>query len=88
MNVGFNPRVFLFERLFRLLDGVLLEGMESSQRQASAAAEPGEQKKEANHNMFLALFDLLAAVDPMVGANMARGPWAAYAAGSLSSTYA
>lgn len=88
MNVGFNPRVFLFERLFRLLDGVLLEGVESSQRQASAAAEPGEQKKEANHNMFLAPFDLLVAVDPMVGANMARGPWAAYAAGSLSSTYA
>ena len=45
-------------------------------------------KKEADHNMFLALFDLLVAVDPMVGANMARGPWAAYAAGSLSSTYA
>lgn len=47
-------------------------------------------KKEAdhNHNMFLASFDLLVAVDPMVGANMARGPWAAYAAGSLSSTYA
>lgn len=88
MNIGFNPRVFLFERLFRLLDGVLLEGVESSQRQASAAAEPGEQKKEANHNMFLAPFDLLVAVDPMVGANMARGPWAAYAAGSLSSTYA
>lgn len=88
MNVGFNPRVFLFERLFRLLDGVLLEGMESSQRQVATAAEPGEQKKEANHNMFLALFDLLVAVDPMVGANMARGPWAAYAAGSLSSTYA
>lgn len=86
MNIGFNPRVFLFERLFRLLDGVLLEGVESSQRQASAAAEL--HKKEANHNMFLALFDLLAAVDPMVGANMARGPWAAYAAGSLSSTYA
>lgn len=83
MNVGFNPRVFLFERLF-----CLLEGVESSQRQASAAAEPGEQKKEANHNMFLAPFDLLVAVDPMVGANMARGPWAAYAAGSLSSTYA
>lgn len=88
MNVGFNPRVFLFERLFCLLDGVLLEGVESSQRQASAAAEPGEQKKEANHNMFLAPFDLLVAVDPTVGANMARGPWAAYAAGSLSSTYA
>lgn len=88
MNVGFNPRVFLFERLFCLLDGVLLEGVESSQRQASAAAEPGEQKKETNHNMFLAPFDLLVAVDPMVGANMARGPWAAYAAGSLSSTYA
>lgn len=47
-------------------------------------------KKEAdhNHNMFLAPFDLLVAVDPTVGANMARGPWAAYAAGSLSSTYA
>lgn len=88
MNVGFNPRVFLFERLFRLLDGVLLEGVESSQRQAAAAAEPGEQKKEADHNMFLAPFDLLVAVDPMVGANMARGPWAAYAAGSLSLTYA
>lgn len=90
MNVGFNPRVFLFERLFRLLDGVLLEGEESSQRQVVAAAEPGEQKKETdhNHNMFLASFDLLVAVDPMVGANMARGPWAAYAAGSLSSTYA
>lgn len=90
MNVGFNPRVFLFERLFCLLDGVLLEGVESSQRQVAAAAEPGEQKKEAdhNHNMFLAPFDLLVAVDPMVGANMARGPWAAYAAGSLSSTYA
>lgn len=89
MNVGFNPRVFLFERLFRLLDGVLLEGVESSQKQA-AAAEPGEQKKEAdhNHNMFLAPFDLLVAVDPTVGANMARCPWAAYAAGSLSSTYA
>ena len=38
--------------------------------------------------MFLALFDLLVAVDPTVGANMARGLWAAYAAGSLSSTYA
>lgn len=90
MNVGFNPRVFLFERLFRLLDGVLLEGEESSQRQAAAAAEPGEQKKETdhNHNMFLAPFDLLVAVDPTVGANMARGPWAAYAAGSLSSPYA
>ena len=88
MNVGFNPRVFLFERLFRLLDSVLLEGMESSQRQAAAATEPGEQKKEANHNMFLAPFDLLVAVDSTVGANMARGPWAAYAAGSLSSTYA
>lgn len=88
MNVGFNPRVFLFERLFRLLDGVLLEGVESSQRQVAAAAEPGEHKKEADHNMFLAPFDLLVAVDPMVGANMARGPWAAYAAGSLSSTYA
>ena len=48
------------------------------------------KKKEAdhNHNMFLAPFDLLVAVDPTVGANMARGPWAAYAAGSLSSTYA
>lgn len=48
------------------------------------------KKKEAdhNHNMFLAPFDLLVAVDPMVSANMARGPWAAYAAGSLSSTYA
>ena len=45
-------------------------------------------KKEADHNMFLAPFDLLVVVDPMVGANMARGPWAAYAAGSLSSTYA
>lgn len=45
-------------------------------------------KKEADHNMFLAPFDLLVAVDPTVGANMARGPWAAYAAGSLSSTYA
>ena len=45
-------------------------------------------KKEADHNMFLALFDLLVAVDSTVGANMARGPWAAYAAGSLSSTYA
>ena len=88
MNVGFNPRVFLFERLFRLLDGVLLEGVESSQRQVAAAAEPGEQKKKADHNMFLAPFDLLVAVDPMVGANMARGPWAAYVAGSLSSTYA
>lgn len=88
MNVGFNPRVFLFERLFCLLDGALLEGVESSQRQASAATEPGEQKKEANHNMFLAPFDLLVAVDLTVGANMARGPWAAYAAGSLSSTYA
>ena len=90
MNIGFNPRLFLFERLFRLLDGVLLEGVESSQRQASAAAEPGEQKKEADHdhNMFLAPFDLLVAVDSTVGANMARGPWAAYTAGSLSSTYA
>lgn len=90
MNIGFNPRVFLFERLFCLLDGVLLEGVESSQRQVAAAAEPGVQKKEAdhNHNMFLAPFDLLVAVDPTVGANMARGPWAAYAAGSLSSTYA
>lgn len=86
MNIGFNPRVFLFERLFRLLDGVLLEGVESSQRQASAAAEL--HKKEADHNMFLAPFDLLVAVDPTVGANMARGPWAAYAAGSLSSPYA
>ncbi len=38
--------------------------------------------------MFLASFDLLVAVDPTVSANMARGPWAAYAAGSLSSTYA
>lgn len=38
--------------------------------------------------MFLASFDLLVAVDPTVGADMARGPWAAYAAGSLSSTYA
>lgn len=38
--------------------------------------------------MFLAPFDLLVAVDPTVGANMARGPWTAYAAGSLSSTYA
>lgn len=38
--------------------------------------------------MFLAPFDLLVAVDLTVGANMARGPWAAYAAGSLSSTYA
>lgn len=45
------------------------------------------KKKEANHNMFLAPFDLLVAVDLTVGANMARGPWAAYAAGSLSSTY-
>lgn len=47
-------------------------------------------KKEADHdhNVFLAPFDLLVAVDPTVGANMARGPWAAYAAGSLSSTYA
>lgn len=88
MNVGFNPRVFLFERLFRLLDGVLFEGAKSSQRQVVAAAEPGEQKKaDHNHNMFLAPFDLLVAVDPTVGANMARGPWAAYAAGSLSSTY-
>ena len=85
MNVGFNPRVFLFERLFRLLDGVLLEGVESSQRQAAAAEL---HKKEADHNMFLASFDLLVAVDPTVGANMARGPWAAYATGSLSSTYA
>lgn len=91
MNVGFNPRVFLFERLFRLLDGVLFEGVESSQRQAAAATElRTSQKNEADHdlNMFLAPFDLLVAVDPMVGANMARGPWAAYAAGSLSSTYA
>lgn len=87
MNIGFNPRVFLFERLFRLLDGVLLEGVESSQRQAAAAAELGEQKK-ADHNMFLAPFDLLVAVDPTVDANMARCPWAAYAAGSLSLTYA
>ena len=91
MNVGFNPRVFLFERLFRLLDGVLLEGVESSQRQAAAATElRTSQKNEADHdlNMFLAPFDLLVAVDPTVGANMARCPWAAYAAGSLSSTYA
>lgn len=85
MNVGFNPRVFLFERLFCLLDGVLLEEVESSQRQVAAAAEL--HKKEAD-NMFLAPFDLLVAVDPTVGANMARCPWAAYAAGSLSSTYA
>lgn len=46
MNVGFNPRVFLFERLFCLLDGVLLEGEESSQRQAAAATEL--HKKEAD----------------------------------------
>ena len=38
--------------------------------------------------MYLAPFDLLVAVDLTVGANMVRGPWAAYAAGSLSSTYA
>lgn len=88
MNVGFNPRLFLFERLFCLLDGVLLEGVESSQRQAAAATELHKKEADHNHNMFLALFDLLVAVDPMVGANMARGPWAAYAAGSLSSTYA
>ena len=63
----------------------------SPQRRAAAAAElRTSQKNEADHdlNMFLAPFDLLVAVDPMVGANMARGPWAAYAAGSLSSTYA
>ena len=61
-----------------------------TQRQVAAAVEPGVQKKEAdyNHNMFLAPFDLLVAVDPMVGADMTRGPWAAYAAGSLSLTYA
>ncbi len=47
-----------------------------------------KKKADHNHNMFLASFDLLVAVDPTVGANMARGPWAAYAAGSLSSTYA
>lgn len=88
MNVGFNPRVFLFERLFCLLDGVLLEGVESSQRQAAAAAEPAYKKKRPTTMMFLAPFDLLVAVDSTVGANMARGPWAAYAAGSLSSTYA
>lgn len=87
MNVGFNPRVFLFERLFRLLDGVLLEGVESSQRQVAAAAELHKKEADHNHNMFLAPFDLLVAVDPTVSANMARGPWAAYAAGSLSSTY-
>ena len=47
-----------------------------------------KKKADHNHNMFLAPFNLLVAVDPTVGANMARGPWAAYAAGSLSSTYA
>ena len=45
-------------------------------------------KKKADHNMFLAPFDLLVAVDSMVSANMARGPWTAYAAGSLSLIYA
>lgn len=88
MNVGFNPRVFLFERLFCLLDGVLLEGEESSQRQVAAATELHKKEADHDHNMFLALFDLLVAVDLTVGANMVRGPWAAYAAGSLSSTYA
>ena len=87
MNVGINPRLFLFERLFRLLDGVLLEEVESSQRQA-AATELHKKEADHNHNIFLASFDLLVAVDPTVGANMARGLWAAYAAGSLSSTYA
>lgn len=88
VNVGFNPRLFLFERLLRLLDGVLFEGVESSQRQAAAATELHKKEADHNHHMFLAPFDLLVAVDPMVGANMARGPWAAYAAGSLSSTHA
>lgn len=121
MNVGFNPRVFLFERLFRLLDGVLLEGFHAPATDAGRGRGPTaasyrvamtqmtmegagvsevleeasccrsgawRTKKEADHNMFLAPFDLLVAVDSTVGANMARGPWAAYAAGSLSSTYA
>ena len=66
-----------------------LSGTEcQTQMQVAAAVKLGVQKKRPITNVFLALFDLLVAVDPTVGANMARGLWAAYAAGSLSSTYA
>ncbi len=73
-------------RIFRTIEGPLRYRMHQTQRQVAAVAEL--HKKEADHNMFLAPFDLLVAVDPTVSANMARGPWTAYAAGSLSSTYA
>ena len=74
-------------RMFRTIGGPLRYRMPDTEA-GCRRSEAWRTKKEADHNMFLALFDLLVAVDPTVGANMARGLWAAYAAGSLSSTYA